>query len=295
MTEWVQAFLRHLKVKNFSVHTLQSYSEDLQQFTDFCATRNFTRVQDFTLNTVRLFLASLAAHQYERNTTLRKISALRSFAGYLVEQGQIQQNPFKLLPAPKRQRLLPKFLTLQEVNRLIDTSAHKGRFATRNQALVELMYSSGLRRSEITGLTIADVDFFNGVVKVLGKGNKERFVPVTQEALQALRQYLATRPAYKPSDALFLGKNGTPLTGDGLAYIFKNLTIQSNIARRMSPHSMRHSFATHLLNNGCDLRSLQEMLGHSSLQSTQVYTHVSLDKLKNVYQHAHPKSKENQL
>ena len=185
--------------------------------------------------------------------------------------------------------------SLQEVNRLIDTSAHKGRFATRNQALVELMYSSGLRRSEITGLTIADVDFFNGVVKVLGKGNKERFVPVTQEALQALRQYLATRPAYKPSDALFLGKNGTPLTGDGLAYIFKNLTIQSNIARRMSPHSMRHSFATHLLNNGCDLRSLQEMLGHSSLQSTQVYTHVSLDKLKNVYQHAHPKSKENQL
>ena len=175
---------------------------------------------------------------------------------------------------------------------MIDTAANKGRYAMRNKALFELIYSSGLRRSEVTGLKIADVDFFNGVVKVLGKGNKERYVPVTNEALQAIKNYLAFRANPLPTEPLFLNKNGTALTGDGLAYIFKQLAIQSHIARKVSPHSLRHSFATHLLNNGCDLRSLQEMLGHKTLAATQVYTHVSLDKLKSVYQHAHPKNKE---
>ena len=291
MNEWVQAFLLHIQNKNFSSLTLKSYQEDLQQFVQFCAARHLTQA-DFTLSTVRSFLASLSNHKYARNTTLRKIAALRSFANYLLEQGLIKQNPFKLLPAPKRERLLPKFLTVEETQRLLETSAQKGTFTARNLALMELIYSSGLRRNEVTKLKIADVDFFNGVVKVLGKGNKERFVPVTQAALQALRDYLATRVNPQPADALFLNKNGTPLTGDGLAYIFKHLAIQSAIARKVSPHSLRHSFATHLLNNGCDLRSLQEMLGHKSLLATQVYTHVSLDKLKSVYQHAHPKNKE---
>lgn len=295
MKEQVQAFLLHLHNKNFSPHTLLGYEEDLQQFMDFCSARKATRVQDFTLATVRSFLASLATHKYQRNTTLRKIASLRSFANYLTEQGQLANNPFKLLPAPKREKLLPKFLNTEETNRLINTAAAQGQFATRNRALLELIYSSGLRRSEVTGLKIANVDFFNGVVKVLGKGNKQRYVPVTHTALEALRQYLSTRTNPQPTDALFLNKNGTPLTGDGLAYIFKTLAIKSNIARKVSPHSLRHSFATHLLNNGCDLRSLQEMLGHKSLLATQVYTHVSLDKLKSVYQHAHPKNKETQL
>lgn len=295
MKQRVQAFLLHLQNKNFSPHTLQSYQEDLQQFTAFCAARKHTQPKDFTLALVRSFLASLTEQKYARNTTLRKIAALRSFANYLVEQAELPSNPFKLLPAPKRERLLPKFLNIEETNRLIETASEKGRFTTRNKALLELIYSCGLRRSEVTGLKIADVDFFNGVIKVLGKGNKERYIPVTDTALQALRDYLATRPNPRPEDALFLNKNGTALTGDGLAYIFKQLAIQSNIARKVSPHSLRHSFATHLLNNGCDLRSLQEMLGHKSLLATQVYTHVSLDKLKSVYEHAHPKNKENTL
>ncbi len=222
---------------------------------------------------------------------LRKIAALRSFTHYLLEQDLLKQNPFKLLPAPKRERLLPKFLTPEEVERLLEAAADKGRLAARNRALFELIYSSGLRRSEVTGLKIGDVDSFNGVVKVLGKGNKERYVPVTNEALAAIKDYLSTRPNPQYQDALFLNKNGTPLTGDGLAYIFKHLAIKAGVARRVSPHSLRHSFATHLLNNGCDLRSLQEMLGHKNLSATQVYTHVSLDKLKDVYQHAHPKNK----
>ena len=224
---------------------------------------------------------------------LRKIASLRSFAAYLLRQGKLENNPFKLLPAPKRQRLLPKFLSVPETDRLLDTASNHPKFAARDKALFELMYSSGLRRSEVTGLKVRDIDFFNGIVKVFGKGAKERLVPVTDTALEAIQFYLACRKNPQQDEALFLNKNGKPLTGDGLAYIFKNTAIASHLARRVTPHSLRHSFATHLLNNGCDLRSLQEMLGHKSLSATQVYTHVSLEKLKNVYQQAHPKSKEN--
>lgn len=292
MKEKAERFLLHLRGKNFSSHTLHGYGADLEEFTDFCAARGVRTAEGFTPALIRSFLAVLSAKHPARNTLLRKIAALRSFAHYLVEQEELKQNPFTLLPAPKRERLLPRFLTTEEVDRLLDTAADKGQYAARNRALFELIYSSGLRRNEATGLKIADVDYINGVVKVLGKGNKERYVPVTDEALKAIKDYLSTRPNPQPQDALFLNKNGTPLTGDGLAYIFKHLAIWSGVARKISPHSLRHSFATHLLNNGCDLRSLQEMLGHKSLSATQVYTHVSLDKLKDVYKHAHPKNKE---
>ena len=259
----------------------------------FFKKRNQNDLRYFTSANIRSFLAALQTqHQPARNTVLRKIASLRSFASFLLEQGQLERNPFKLLPAPKRERILPKFLSVEETERLLDTAAHSKHFAARDKALFELMYSSGLRRSEVTGLRVKDIDFFNGIVKVFGKGSKERLVPVTDAALDALKTYLACRKNPQPDDALFLNKNGKPLTGDGLAYIFKNTAIASHLARKVTPHSLRHSFATHLLNNGCDLRSLQEMLGHKSLAATQVYTHVSLEKLKSVYDHAHPKSKE---
>ncbi len=291
MDTWVQAFLLHLENKNFSANTVKSYRADLQEFTDYLSKRKQNTLEAFTSPVIRSFLASLP-QDYARNTVLRKIAALRSLAAFLLRQGKLARNPFKLLPAPKREKLLPKFLTLPETDRLIYTAGNT-HFAARDKALFELMYSSGLRRSEVTGLKIRDVDFFNGVVRVLGKGNKERLVPVTDEALYTLKYYLSTRPNPQPQDALFLNAHGKPLTGDGLAFIFKNTAIAAHLARKVTPHSLRHSFATHLLNNGCDLRSLQEMLGHKTLAATQVYTHVSLDKLKSVYQHAHPKNKEN--
>ena len=293
MEPWIKAFLVHLQNKNFSPHTIRSYRADLQEFLLFFKKRNQNDLRYFTSANIRSFLAALQTqHQPARNTVLRKIASLRSFASFLLEQGQLERNPFKLLPAPKRERILPKFLSVEETERLLDTAAHSKHFAARDKALFELMYSSGLRRSEVTGLRVKDIDFFNGIVKVFGKGSKERLVPVTDAALDALKTYLACRKNPQPEDALFLNKNGKPLTGDGLAYIFKNTAISSHLARKVTPHSLRHSFATHLLNNGCDLRSLQEMLGHKSLAATQVYTHVSLEKLKSVYDHAHPKSKE---
>ena len=291
MQEWIDAFLVYLENKNFSPQTVRSYRTALEEFVRFCKGRRIPQEKAFSPATLRNFLAALQVNDPARNTVLRKIATLRSFTAYLVRQGKLEQNPFKLLPSPKKERLLPKFLSETETDRLLDTASHSKHFAARDKALFELMYSSGLRRSEVTRLKIGDIDFFNGLVKVLGKGNKERLVPVTDTALQAIKTYLACRPNPQPQQALFLNKSGKPLSGDGLAYIFKNTAIASELARRVTPHSLRHSFATHLLNHGCDLRSLQEMLGHKSLSTTQVYTHVSLEQLKNVYNHAHPKSK----
>lgn len=293
MEEWVSAFLVHLQNKNFSPHTVKSYRADLHEFLLFFKQRKQDDLRHFTSANIRSFLAALQTkNDPARNTVLRKIASLRSFAAFLLTQGRLERNPFKLLPAPKREKILPKFLSEQETDRLLETAANSKHFAARDKALFELMYLSGLRRSEVTGLNIKDVDYFNGIVKVFGKGAKERLVPVTDAALDALKIYLACRKNPQPDDALFLNKNGKRLTGDGLAYIFKNTAIASHLARKVTPHSLRHSFATHLLNNGCDLRSLQEMLGHKSLSATQVYTHVSLEKLKSVYEHAHPKNKE---
>ena len=292
MQVWIEAFLAELQNKNFSPLTVRAYRTTLREFVQFCTARKLSKENALTPAQLRTFLANVQLSDPKRNTVLRKIATLRSFVGYLLRKGHLTKNPFKLLPSPKKEKLLPKFLSEPETDRLIDTAAHSKHFAQRNAALFELMYSSGLRRSEVTGLKVRDVDFFNGLVKVLGKGRKERLVPVTQTALQALKDYLATRKNPQPGEALFLNKNGTPLTGDGLAYLFKNTAISSNLARRVTPHSLRHTFATHLLGHGCDLRSLQEMLGHQSLSTTQVYTHVSLEQLKNVYNQAHPKSKE---
>lgn len=292
MQGWIDSFLTELKNKDFSPLTLRAYGSALAEFAQFCKVRKLSNQAAFTPAQLRTFLANVQLSNPKRNTVLRKIATLRSFTAYLLRQGYLTKNPFKLLTSPKKEKLLPKFLSEPEMDRFIDTAAHSKHFSARNAALFELMYSSGLRRSEVTGLKVHDVDFFNGLVRVLGKGRKERLVPVTQTALQALKDYLATRQNPQPQEALFLNKNGTPLTGDGLAYIFKNTAIASELARRVTPHSLRHSFATHLLGHGCDLRSLQEMLGHQSLSTTQIYTHVSLEQLKSVYNQAHPKSKE---
>lgn len=201
MEKWVQAFLLHLENKNFSPNTVKSYRADLREFTDYVKKRKVDDLKFFTSAVIRSFLASLPKED-ARNTVLRKIAALRSLAAYLMRQGQLTRNPFKLLPAPKRQKLLPKFLTQEEVTRLLDTAANS-HFAARDKALFELMYSSGLRRSEITGLKIQDVDFFNGLVKVFGKGSKERLVPVTDAALKAIKDYLACRVNPAPRTRCF--------------------------------------------------------------------------------------------
>jgi len=285
-------FILHLQSKNFSAHTLRAYGADLADMDAYLSAHNLEPRQFFLHKNLRAYLALLSEKNQKKNTVLRKISVLRSFAKYLLKQGVIEVNPFKLLPLPKREKLLPKFLTETETERLLNTAANQGRMPARDKALFELIYSSGLRRAEVTGLSVSDVDLTSGVARVMGKGSKERLVPVTDAAISAVKEYLSARPSYDGRDPLFLNRLGGRLTGDGLAYILKNITIKANLARRVTPHSLRHSFATHMLNNGCDLRSLQEMLGHKSLAATQVYTHVSLDRLKKVYGESHPRAED---
>lgn len=290
MQQQINNFLQGLKVRNMSPHTLRAYTRDLEDAYSFFAKNNLTQIKDFNIRNIRSYLALESNTNVKRSTMLRKISSLRSFAKFLETRSLIKLNPFKLFAAPKREKILPKFLTEEEAANLMEARPSK-LYALRNKAILELLYSSGLRRSELIGLNICDINFRQGYAKVLGKGSKERIVPITDIALDSIQNYLLTRPKYLPSDPLFLSSYGRRISGEGIRQIIKQSAINTKLVRRITPHSLRHTFATHLLNNGCDLKTLQEMLGHKSLSATQVYTHVSLDRLKKVYNSSHPKSR----
>jgi integrase/recombinase XerC len=288
MRKYVDKFIVNLHAKNFSRNTLSAYKKDSSHFLNFCGQKNKTCLKDFDKTLVRAYLSRLQTLKLSRNSVLRKIAVLRSFAKFLLERELIKTDPFKLLALPKSEKLLPRFLTEKEIDKIITAS----RCSKRDLAMIELLYSSGLRRSELVSLNAGDIDFYGAVVRVMGKGLKERITPVTKKAMQAVKDYLSERaPAVQPQDALFLNKNGKRLSGHGLGLILKKLSLKANTLRKITPHEIRHSFATHLLNHGCDLRSLQEMLGHKNLSTTQVYTHVSLKHLKKVYDKSHPRNR----
>ena len=291
MDTWVQAFLLHLENKNFSANTVKSYRADLQEFTDYLSKRKQNTLEAFTSPVIRSFLASLP-QDYARNTVLRKIAALRSLAAFLLRQGKLARNPFKLLPAPKREKLLPKFLTLPETDRLINTAGNT-HFAARDKALFELMYSSGLRRSEVTGLKIRDVDFFNGVVRVLGKGNKERFVYFGSACRKAIDAYLVERNEKVLSDnrALFGSRDSNRISVTAVHRLVKKALLQAGLdSTQFSAHKLRHTAATMMLSGGVDVKTVQEVLGHENLNTTQIYTHIENTELK-IAAEANPLSK----
>jgi len=298
----VDQFLLHLRAqRNFARNTIKAYQFDLGEFLAYAAASKAAGPAGLDRLLMRGYIASISDRDVSRNTLLRKISAVRSFIHYLLETGQLETDPFDLITIPKKEKRLPRFLTEGEVGKLQDynrpeevNAREKGYyFAVRDYALFELVYSSGLRRSEAAGLNIGDLDLYSGFARVLGKGSRERLVPVGDKALSAIRDYLETRP--KPLAhglPLFLNHKNTRLTGAGIALIFKKMARRARFARPMNPHSVRHSFATHMLDHGCDLKSVQEMLGHKNLQTTEIYTHVSLERLKEVYDKAHPRSKK---
>jgi site-specific recombinase XerD len=298
----VERFLLHLKAqRNFSRNTIKAYQFDLGEFLAYAAANKAAAPASLDRPLMRGYIASVSERKVSRNTLLRKISAVRSFIAYLLETGQLETDPFDLITIPKKEKRLPRFLTEGEVGKLqdynlpeqVEANEKNYYFALRDYALFELVYSSGLRRSEAAGLNVGDLDLFSGFVRVLGKGSKERLVPVGDKALTALRAYLATRP--KPLAhglPLFLNHLNGRLTGAGIALVFRKMAKRARFARPMNPHSVRHSFATHLLDRGCDLKSVQEMLGHKNLQTTEIYTHVSLERLKEVYDKAHPRAKK---
>jgi len=295
----IERFLLHIKSQlNFSRHTVRAYAADLAEFAAYAGAEGAEFPGGFDRHLMRAYMAMLQEKKNSRNTVIRKVSSLRSFIRWLISEGKLESDPFALLRAPKKEKRLPRFLTEGEVRKLYDYNApgaapagERRPLAPRDYALLTLLYSAGLRRSEVSGLNIGDVDFYSGFARVMGKGSKERLVPVGDKALEALRAYLASRPEGRaPARPLFLNARGGRLSGHGLALIVRKLARQARFARSLNPHALRHSFATHLLDHGCDLRSVQEMLGHKNLETTQIYTHVSLERLKEVYDKAHPRS-----
>jgi len=289
MERYIEKFTRYLEIeKNYSKHTILNYHLDLEDFRSFLKEAPLESVDYLTL---RKYLATLKEKQLTARTLGRKLSTLRSFFKFLTREGLLKNNPILSLSSPKLDKHLPQFLTEEEVTRLIESvipKSEKDELGLRNKAILETFYSTGMRISEVVGLNIEDIDFVSDTIKVLGKGKKERLVPIGDHAVKAIRAYLEKRK--KESRVLFLNKSGSRITDRGVRGVVVKYLRATGIKDGVSPHTLRHSFATHLLNHGADLRSVQELLGHANLSTTQIYTHLTTERLKNVYDKAHPRA-----
>jgi integrase/recombinase XerC len=305
MQKYIDDFIQHLKYeRNLSEHTLRNYASDLEQFHDHLAppskdgARREIDIRAIDNLTIRDFMASLYEQSKKKSSIHRKVAALRTFFRFLCREGILEANPARLVASPRVERKLPNHLTIQEMIRFIETPDLDTILGKRDRAILELLYASGVRVSELVGLNLTDIDFNNQTLRVKGKGRKERIVPFGEHARGAIGAYLSVRGELlveADTDkidplAVFMNYQGTRITTRSVGrMIDKYVKICADL-HHISPHSLRHSFATHLLNAGADLRTIQELLGHARLSSTQVYTHVSMDKLMEIYDKAHPKA-----
>jgi len=274
-------------VRGASIHTRSAYRTDLYQF--LTRLPPDARWEDVTARDVRGFLMALSKEDYDRRSVSRKLAALRSFFRYLIETKVLRDDPMEGIPGPKLGRKLPRVLSESEMTLFLDGISIDTFFGCRDRALLELLYASGMRVSELVALDVRDLDLRSGSAKVSGKGNRERLCPVGAVASGFVRQYLERRNARNvASDALFVNHLGRRLTVRGVRFVLERRITRSGLAKRFSPHALRHSFATHLLDNGADLRTVQELLGHKGIATTQIYTHTSLSKLRQVYAKSHP-------
>jgi integrase/recombinase XerC len=325
----IQKFLDYLKFeKRFSEHTAKCYGADLTQFSEFLmgasdsgmasaeppsmahrqgdlatavATQAGAKLEELLLsadvNTVRAYLAFLNERQYSKATTARKLATLRSFYKFLVKRNRISSNPAAAVRTPKQDKKLPRFLEYDQVKKLIETPPMDTWLGARDRAILETLYSTGMRVSELVALNMDDIDFLGEVVHVRGKGKKERIAPIGSSALQVIQHYIEFRNKRAQSNSnfdskvLFVNKHGRRLSTRSVRRKMDKYLKIAGMDPAISPHTLRHSFATHMLNNGADLRSVQELLGHQSLSTTQIYTHLTTRKLKEVYENAHPRSR----
>lgn len=293
-------FRAQLEAAGASPHTLRAYMRDLESFREFLRGRLGREpfVQDINGDLVRLYLGGRAKER-QKSTVARELTSIKSFVRFLSREGIASCDPILEIPTPKVSQKLPQILSVDEVLELLKTPDVKNVLGLRNRAILELLYSSGLRVSELVGLNVMDVKWDLGVVRVWGKGGRERIVPVGEPALEVLRMYVERRHeiaavALDP-EALFLNSRGGRLTARSVARMIDRYIVKCSARRGISPHSLRHAFATHLLDGGADLRAIQEMLGHRSLSTTQRYTRVSMSRLIEVYDRVHPRAKKEQV
>lgn len=295
MDAWVDAFLDYMLLeKNCSAHTIDNYSRDLRQFVAFVRNEGLTSFSEISYLRVRSFLAGLQRSDYAKRSVARKLSALRAFFAYLLREEALEASPFHTVRTPKLDKKLPKFLYVEEMEELLrlpDTATAAGQ---RDQAIMETLYASGMRVSELVQLDVQSLDFALGVALVFGKGARERYVPLGEHAIEALRAYIAggrsELATANSGAALFLNARGGRLTDRSVRRVIDKYVASLSQSRKISPHTLRHSFATHLLEAGADLRTVQELLGHVHLSTTQIYTHMTKDHLRSIYNQAHPRA-----
>ena len=300
MLEIVNEYASYLLYqKNYSKETIDSYTRDINKFLDFMNNENYTlNSVDSTL--IRNFLAHETLDGISKRSNARRVIALRQFYEYLVKNNYVEFNPFIIISTPKVDKKLPEFMYLEEINNLFELNSQRKDFLMhRDQAIIELLFSSGLRVSELVNLTLQDLNLKERMMRIVGKGNKERIVPFSLKTQKTLSVYLENTRKQLISDSgnmigtnyVFLNSRGEKLTTRGVEYILQEIENKTGVTLSLHPHKFRHSFATHLLNQGLDLRTIQELMGHSSLSSTQVYTHVSNQKMHDEYEKAFPRRK----
>ena len=315
IADLLNQFLDHLRYeRNVSAHTLRNYESDLQQFVDYllpseekspsngkkrvAAKRVEPDLNHIDHITIREWLASLHSDHKKKSSIARKLAALRTFFQFLVREGLAEANPAKLVATPRKEKKLPVHLSVEDAVRFIETPDAETDFGKRDRAILELLYATGMRVSELVQLDLRDIDFNNKLLRVFGKRRKERIVPFGDPAAKALRNYLAVREKFlmnapvtkRDAQPLILNYQGTRMTTRSVGRLVEKYIRLCAGIHDISPHALRHSFATHLLDSGADLRDIQALLGHARLSTTQVYTHVSMEKLIEVYDKAHPKA-----
>jgi integrase/recombinase XerC len=293
-TEWQLAedFLKHLKLeRNLSSHTVAAYRRDLTCLRDYCDNNDIPRWAELRVHNVRRFAAVSFAGGLNPRSIQRRLSGARSFMGYLIREGRIKNNPVADVTAPKAARRLPDALDVEQMALLLSIKGED--YAdVRDRAIMELLYSSGLRLAELVGLNMNDVDRSDGLVKVTGKGSKERIIPVGRKALDAIQAWQRVRAnlADAEEQALFVGNRGARISPRTVQAMVQKRAIEAGLPKRVYPHLFRHSFATHVLESSGDLRGVQEMLGHADISTTQVYTHLDFQHLAQIYDKAHPRA-----
>jgi integrase/recombinase XerC len=292
----LKLFVEYLQIeKNYSEYTIEHYQHDIREFLMFMSEQVIDGLVNVQYSDVRLYLTKLYEKKLARKTVSRKISSMRSFYKFLVREEHVEDNPFSLVSIPKSEKRLPDFFYETELEELFKTCDVSTPLGQRNKALLELLYATGIRVSECCQIKLTELDLFLSTVLVHGKGKKQRYVPFGSFAHESLEQYIqngrkelmAGKPAH---DVLFVNFRGGPLTPRGVRTILDSIIQQSSLNGKIHPHMLRHTFATHLLSNGADMRSVQELLGHQDLSSTQVYTHVTKEFLRKTYMSSHPRA-----
>ena len=291
-TAWVENFQTYLQnEKRYSKHTCQHYQTELEKFSGYCDKNSLNHWKDLNIFHVRQYIASEHRRGLKSSSLQRSLSALRSFFKYLQREGIVENNPVTGISAPKSEKKLPHTLDVDQINKLLDIN-NNDPLAVRDQTIMELMYSSGLRLSELVSLDINDVDLGDGTARITGKGNKTRIVPVGNQACKAVRKWLKQRPDLTGhyEKALFVGKTGKRLSQRAIQKRVRDWAVKQGIDGNVHPHMLRHSFASHMLESSGDLRAVQEMLGHADISTTQIYTHLDFKHLAQVYDKAHPRA-----